>query len=686
MKSEAMVSKSSKVNLLYRALLGLLIGVSLTLALDLQFFGYETFSPFDRLFLILVPAVSLTCCAYILLSYSNDVLKKVTIAVRVILLGLSVFGACIMVFSMNRGSVLLLTVNLISSAAIILGLLLPTATFVQYILDKKDYMRVFFGWLLASGVTFCVAGFLSNFHSTSIKVILTTLLFELAFGIFIYYLLGTVRRYARQSPIDFWIGLFLFIIIYAFLAVIIWLGLQFPKLFDPRFFLIKQNQNVIFIVTSLVFFPWLVVALFALKERGLYQLLRQSKLFAFIEENLAGICLAGAFFAIYLILGSVLNHQRFDVDDIFFDADGFIWRWRLTTDHWQDFYWRAVHPLALLILRPTVGITASLINGDRNSAAILVVALTGSLCVFLAWLFIREALRNSLAALMIATLLGASASHLIFGSLIETYIFLAATLLLFFVLLQRGKDSLYMLVPISLLTIGITLTNFAQNVIALFTLKPDVKLLIRFVLVITILLVPLSLLNNLIYPHANPFFFVPSSYQAETQNIWSAAPDRIQAIGKTVLFFSVAAPTPILSSRDIPFTQFRFYRPEAHKYRLSEYETPLQLVVAWCWLFLLTLASISFFRNLKSRNVRFSIAFLLCIGLNMLIHLRYGKELFLYSSNWTYALVLFLGLAWEKLFQHRWFQFTLLLFLLLLIANNSYLIYILFNFSAPYFN
>ena len=62
------------------------------------------------------------------------------------------------------------------------------------------------------------------------------------------------------------------------------------------------------------------------------------------------------------------------------------------------------------------------------------------------------------------------------------------------------------------------------------------------------------------------------------------------------------------------------------------------------------------------------------MGLNVLIHLRYGKELFLYTPNWTYALILFLGLSWRTVADRKWFQIILLAFPSLLIWNNGILL------------
>ncbi|MDP2777696.1 MAG: hypothetical protein Q8O48_08620, partial [Anaerolineales bacterium] len=284
----------------------------------------------------------------------------------------------------------------------------------------------------------------------------------------------------------------------------------------------------------------------------------------------------------------------------------------------------------------------------------------------------------------VASILGLSASHIIFGSLIETYIFSAASLLLFYLLLLEGRP-LSALVLASLPAIGITLSNFAQNALALFTVKTNLKVILRFVPVVLVLLVQLSLLNNLFFPGAHPFFFIPSALLAEEQNIFPLNALRIQAVTRAFLFHNVVAPTPILYTGDIPFTQFRFFKPEINK--LSVYDTYLQTFTAWFWLVLILLGIATFLINYKKYNSnRLSLALIGCMLLNIGLHLRYGKELFLYSPNWTYALILLLGLAWQGFAKDRWFQVTLLIFVVFLMINNSLLLGTIFGVLEPYFN
>lgn len=142
---------------------------------------------------------------------------------------------------------------------------------------------------------------------------------------------------------------------------------------------------------------------------------------------------------------------------------------------------------------------------------------------------------------------------------------------------------------------------------------------------------------------------------------------------RAFFFHNVAAPTPILYDKDIPFIQFRFFKPEIDE--LSQYDLPIQNVTAWAWLGLLIFAGVLFLLNIKKNpHLRLSIALMGCMALNMGLHLRYGKELFLYTPNWTYALILLLGLAWQRVHDHKWFQMILVLFLSLLIWNNGILL------------
>jgi hypothetical protein len=121
---------------------------------------------------------------------------------------------------------------------------------------------------------------------------------------------------------------------------------------------------------------------------------------------------------------------------------------------------------------------------------------------------------------------------------------------------------------------------------------------------------------------------------------------------------------------------------KADPMRLSEYRTWFGKTLAFAWLGLFLLGGFLFLKNLRKEDNRFTFAFILILLFNFALHLRYGKDIFLYSANWTYAIILFLSLAWKELANKRWFQVVLFVFLVLLLANNSRLIFTMLSTSA----
>jgi hypothetical protein len=608
-----------------------LLGLCFALAFAFPYFNNEAYALLDKFALVAVPAFSFTFVLYYLLPYIEDGLKQIGF---------------------------------------------------QEMINVKERYRLLLGWLFGGIPAFFATAFLGNFYPQPLQVFCLGAFSFLAFGVLCHHGFCRLKRFMKAAPADFGIASFLFALVIALQVMFFRAGLQFPNLFNADFFLLKGQKVALFILAGIVSLPCLAWILRRLKQPALYRVLSQNGVFVFVRENLSGLTLSALFFSLYLLIGSVLNHPRFDTDDIFFDSDGFIWRYRLTTEHWQDFYWRSVHPLALLILRSLVNFLSIFLNGDLPFAAIVLTAFAGATCVFLAWIFMKGVMENETSALIMASLLGLSASHLFFGSLIETYIFLAAVTLLCFVLMQKKIQSLPLLVSVGVITMGITLTNFAQTAIALFGAKPNLKFMFRYVLIVLALVVSLTLMSSAFYPNASPYFFVPSSFLAERQNVRAISKNRIQALTRAFLFNNIAAPSPMMSHKDIPFTQFRFYRAE--DYKISEYSTPLQAATARIWLAFLALAAIFFIKDFKSHPMSLTLSLIGCVLLSLLIHLRYGKELFLYSTNWTYAVVFLLGISWKSLLKYRWFQIMLVAFLLLLLLNNAALFRTIMEVSAPY--
>jgi hypothetical protein len=299
-------------------------------------------------------------------------------------------------------------------------------------MTKRPSLFLFAAWALSIPAAILAAGFLDQFH-TPAAVVLPSAAIHCLMGASIYFLLEKADSWRVSRPLDLPLAAAAFVIAAGFGIGLFATANQFPSLFQVEYFLPRPETK-----RALFFGVLLTLPLLAWTRTS-------PPVRKFMEKNAAGLLLASLFFAIYLIPALIFNQPVFDVDDIFFDSDGLLWRTRFATADYRDYYWRAVHPFVLLIIRPLVWLAALPLNGDRLHAAFLLTALSGAFCVFLAWDFTKRASGGAVHALLTASLLGTSAAHLIFGSLVETYIFLEAVILVFFVLLLRN-DPLFPLV------------------------------------------------------------------------------------------------------------------------------------------------------------------------------------------------------------------------------------------------
>ncbi len=522
-------------------------------------------------------------------------------------------------------------------------------------------------WGLAVLASLFIMGLLGNYYSSFIEILILTFLLLIFAGLFFIFLIEKASRFRLLLPLDFLLILTILVGTFVFALRMFGMLKQFPLLFDAKYVLLESEQNIPFSISCILSLLFLAFGVGYINRMGF----RQSHIVLFLEKYGLGLLLAGIFFALYFPLAVTFNQPVFDVDDIFFDTDGLLWRTRFTTNAVRDYYWRSVHPFVLLLIRPQVAFISFFLKGDKLAAAYVLTALAGALCVFLAWSFVKHKTGNSVYAALIAALLGTSAAHLVFGSLLETYIFLAVLALAFMVFLLKDQP-FWMLVVTGLASFGITLLNFIHMAIAFIFVKWNFKEWVRYGLVVGVLAVSLTFLNNFVYPDSQPYFFIPSSLNAETENTFMPSVGRAFAVGRVMLFHSVVAPDPLLLEEEIPFVKVWMFK--ADPMRLSEYETGLGTFLVMIWLGLCLLGGILFLKNFKVQDNRFSFAFILIMLFNFLLHLRYGKDLFLYAANWTYALVLFLAVQWSELSGRRWFQFILLAFIFLLLFNNSRLI------------
>lgn len=540
--------------------------------------------------------------------------------------------------------------------------------------------RLPLAWLLGIPLSYFVVSFFENFYTTGFQIALLTIIVHSLVNLVLYYLFGRAIKEFLLNRIGATLVVILFTGLVVFVPASYNMAKLFPNLFDITAFNLDTSVRISFFNALIPAFFIAMVVLHVGKQKKW----NETRFFKLIDENLEGLLITAIFFSAYLIFASIFNRPSFNEDDIFFDADSRLYRWRFATENYRDYYWRPAHPFILIIVRPLVGILAFLFKGGTLFAAFTLNALTAALCVFLVWYFVKHSVGHRLYALLIAALFGASATQLVFGSIIESYIYLSAVALIFFVLLLKDRP-LYVQVIAGLAAFGITISNIAQTFIAHFFVKLNIKQIIIYGLLIGLFVAPLSLLNNFIYPESQPYFWDLSLLDGEGHNQFPVTFQRTNYLARVMALHSFVAPTPLTIDDEFAFTKVWMFRASIKKdpMRLANYETPLGDGLVIVWAGLLVLGVVFFFKNIFKKYDGYSVAILITLLFYFLLYMRYGKDVFLYATNWTYAITLFLALAWRDLAGKRWFQVVLLAFVLLLLVNNAGLLRTMMEVTSP---
>ena len=313
-----------------RIFASLLIGISYALLFASPYFNDEAYDVVDKLALIAIPTIALTGLFIYLLS--QQIWEQTTPTLRFLLLGLALITAFVSSVMREPTSILQWMAQTVSSTSLFTILLIKPISHLQEAIQSKGFVRLAVSWLAAMTASFFITGVWSNFYTNLYQIAFIATFSQLASGIFFYYAISRIKYFSKRDASAFWTGLSLFALLAFFQVMVFILCSQFPRLFDPNFFLLEGKECILFITISLLLLPWLMLIINKIKHTVHRNSLFQDKLLFFIRTNLPGLILAILFFNLYFIIGTMLNHPRFDVDDIFFDADGFIWRFRLTTE------------------------------------------------------------------------------------------------------------------------------------------------------------------------------------------------------------------------------------------------------------------------------------------------------------------------------------------------------------------
>ncbi|KXK15988.1 MAG: hypothetical protein UZ14_CFX002000164 [Chloroflexi bacterium OLB14] len=577
---------------------------------------------------------------------------------------------------------------------------------------KHSISHFSISFLLSLCFAYLLIGFLNSVLDSTLAIIIATLIVMTIANILIYLSLqnsvgrvalseiseGRIETNSQSNPFLLFLPIFFFATIY--------ICLQFPDIFSIEYISIPQKYLLTFIITALITLLWTPMACHWIVQKQ-----------TFVLHNKTGIYLGGMFFLIHLILSRALNHPALSHNVVLFEADAGPWMEILASPNSSPIN-RAVHPLSLIIIRPLMRLISFWMGEHYQLGAMLVVSVTAGLCVFMAYLFIKRATESKVYAFLFATLLGFSASHLLFGSLTENYIFGTASLIFFFLLIQANEKRFSILVPAGLILFGITITNIAQGVIGLFfnknlsTNQPALTAvlggqnkikkffnqygfsrLILYSILIFIFGILLTFFTNFIYPKSITLFFNPQDIAVEFGfvKISGAEPqtnltEKFQVLTRTMALYGMVAPDVLeVISKKPPFPTIDLKTFDIRTHALASYKGLANIPLV-LWLILLTGCAFAFIKNIRnSKHLSLMLGLLGALGFNFLMHLFYGTELFLYTPYWMYALVFFMALSLSDYAQKTWLQIILAIIVLVIVINNFNFIFSILKSIEPFY-
>jgi hypothetical protein len=163
---------------------------------------------------------------------------------------------------------------------------------------------------------------------------------------------------------------------------------------------------------------------------------------------------------------------------------------------------------------------------------------------------------------------------------------------------------------------------------------------------------------------------------------------RVILLIRTVFLYAVVAPKPYVFTAEVggTFPRFNFFKIAPETFSYSSYNGLGNLLIL-AWAILLFAAGLLFLiQVIRVRKVDVRWALLLCVLFNFLLHLYYGYEPFLYSPDWAYALVFFVGLSLARFSDNKAFLAALFLFIAGLAINQWQFFDFIFKTIAPLVN
>jgi hypothetical protein len=341
--------------------------------------------------------------------------------------------------------------------------------------------------------------------------------------------------------------------------------------------------------------------------------------------------------------------------DLAFDADLGVWSIVLTRSTSRLPYY-TVHPLITLIVLPWGMVLRQLLRwagvhlAGRLAAALLCALAGGAAVGAFRLLLNRLGVRRSRGRAF-TLVFALSATQIVFSSLPETHAFSALGLVLVFLVAASPGGSLARRLAAGVFSFGITATGLVAVGLTHLDWHRDGRraplAAARAVALVLLVAAALALVQATVFPGAKPFFiWEPLGTGYTTSVLRPSSPsllaERAARVATHMAFVGLAAPrvtaTGVGTHEPVDFSSSAIPTPR-----------PAGALHAACWGGLLALA-LWRLRRVKGAKRSVVIALLGWLAFVGLVHLFFGRSLFLFSSQWVFAVVALTatGLEWGE--------------------------------------
>ena len=384
-----------------------------------------------------------------------------------------------------------------------------------------------------------------------------------------------------------------------------------------------------------------------------------------ISNDIAIIAILALSMAIgsYLLfnwLNDQMQNTLIWVNDRWFDSDiyriYYVMTDRLSLEHERS----STHPLFSIIAYPTMQAMTSILGIGPPRALKLLVAISAALWIGCIYTTIRLIGCKKFDATIFSVLAASSASSIFWFAVPETFASGSISILVslaFIAFTRFRKINWIWYIPLNIFTLSITITNWMAGIIITYIKLSFRKFIITLALTLIIVFC-LWLFQATLFPAVHQL--IPT----EGGNILTAQAGGVLNSLKAVLAHSMIAPTLLLRPDMSVGSSLLILSFQGAKLGSGSVWGAIALIP---WAFLLCLGVRSFF--IANIDPSFRLALVIILVGQVLLHLIYGFEAFLYSLHFLPLIIIFASLT--TLTRYRKIALTLALLVIPLAFMNN---------------